>query len=160
MVGILLYISMLVPVSRAWMIMRKAGEGWGGERVMILSAECFAKSLFTILLFSSTEVDDMIRKSTNLLLTRTLSNCLQNVIKRKNVGLTEVGRGSGTGRQQGFGPLGFITAPSEMLLWSISIKYLVGNQKWNRVVLLCEARNTLPCGKEGVLLLLFILPLF
>ncbi|NXC68997.1 EXC6B protein, partial [Anhinga anhinga] len=42
---------------------------------------------------SSTEVDDMIRKSTNLLLTRTLSNCLQNVIKRKNVGLTEVGRG-------------------------------------------------------------------
>uniref|UniRef100_A0A8C9NNQ1 Exocyst complex component n=1 Tax=Serinus canaria TaxID=9135 RepID=A0A8C9NNQ1_SERCA len=39
---------------------------------------------------SSTEVDDMIRKSTNLLLTRTLSNCLQNVIKRKNVGLTEL----------------------------------------------------------------------
>uniref|UniRef100_A0A803Y0C8 Exocyst complex subunit EXOC6/Sec15 C-terminal domain-containing protein n=1 Tax=Meleagris gallopavo TaxID=9103 RepID=A0A803Y0C8_MELGA len=43
-----------------------------------------------ILLSSSTEVDDMIRKSTNLLLTRTLSNCLQNVIKRKNVGLTEL----------------------------------------------------------------------
>ncbi|KAM3937195.1 exocyst complex component 6B isoform 4-T4 [Leptodactylus fuscus] len=39
---------------------------------------------------SSTEVDDMIRKSTNLLLTRTLSNCLQNIIKRKNVGLTEL----------------------------------------------------------------------
>ncbi|XP_053258225.1 exocyst complex component 6B isoform X3 [Podarcis raffonei] len=39
---------------------------------------------------SSTEVDDMIRKSTNLLLTRTLSNCLQNVIKRRNVGLTEL----------------------------------------------------------------------
>ncbi|XP_032148084.1 exocyst complex component 6B isoform X4 [Sapajus apella] len=39
---------------------------------------------------SSTEVDDMIRKSTNLLLTRTLSNCLQNVIKRKNIGLTEL----------------------------------------------------------------------
>ncbi|KAM3831540.1 LOW QUALITY PROTEIN: exocyst complex component 6B [Vipera latastei] len=39
---------------------------------------------------SSTEVDDMIRKSTNLLLTRTLSNCLQNVIRRKNVGLTEL----------------------------------------------------------------------
>ncbi|XP_053560330.1 exocyst complex component 6B isoform X1 [Bombina bombina] len=39
---------------------------------------------------SSTEIDDMIRKSTNLLLTRTLSNCLQNVIKRKNVGLTEL----------------------------------------------------------------------
>ncbi|KAM6346327.1 exocyst complex component 6B isoform 2-T2 [Podargus strigoides] len=41
---------------------------------------------------SSTEVDDMIRKSTNLLLTRTLSNCLQNVIKRRNVGLTEDAR--------------------------------------------------------------------
>lgn len=40
--------------------------------------------------FSSTEVDDMIRKSTNLLLTRTLSNSLQNVIKRKNIGLTEL----------------------------------------------------------------------
>ncbi|KAH0515887.1 Exocyst complex component 6B [Microtus ochrogaster] len=40
--------------------------------------------------FSATEVDDMIRKSTNLLLTRTLSNSLQNVIKRKNIGLTEL----------------------------------------------------------------------
>ncbi|XP_077815373.1 exocyst complex component 6B isoform X12 [Macaca mulatta] len=39
---------------------------------------------------SSTEIDDMIRKSTNLLLTRTLSNSLQNVIKRKNIGLTEL----------------------------------------------------------------------
>ncbi|XP_077157470.1 exocyst complex component 6B isoform X2 [Paroedura picta] len=39
---------------------------------------------------SSTEVDDMIRKSTNLLLTRTLSSCLQNVIKRRNIGLTEL----------------------------------------------------------------------
>ncbi|KAL2774063.1 exocyst complex component 6B isoform 3 [Daubentonia madagascariensis] len=41
---------------------------------------------------SSTEVDDMIRKSTNLLLTRILSNSLQNVIKRKNIGLTEDAR--------------------------------------------------------------------
>ncbi|XP_044518971.1 exocyst complex component 6B isoform X4 [Gracilinanus agilis] len=41
---------------------------------------------------SSTEVDDMIRKSTNLLLTRTLSSSLQNVIKRRNVGLTEDAR--------------------------------------------------------------------
>ncbi|XP_055522293.1 exocyst complex component 6B-like [Leucoraja erinacea] len=39
---------------------------------------------------SSTEVDDMIRKSTNLLMTRTLSNCLQNVIKKQHVGLTEL----------------------------------------------------------------------
>ncbi|XP_037116146.1 exocyst complex component 6B isoform X1 [Syngnathus acus] len=39
---------------------------------------------------SSTEVDDMIRKSTNLLLTRTLSNCLHYAIKKKNVGLAEL----------------------------------------------------------------------
>nr|XP_032642985.1 exocyst complex component 6B-like [Chelonoidis abingdonii] len=39
---------------------------------------------------SSTEVDDMIRKSTNLLLTRMLSNCLQTVIKKRNTGLTEL----------------------------------------------------------------------
>lgn len=39
---------------------------------------------------SSTEIDDMIRKSTNLLLTRTLSHCLQYAIKKKNVGLAEV----------------------------------------------------------------------
>ncbi|MGH0155202.1 UNVERIFIED_CONTAM: hypothetical protein FKN15_041885 [Acipenser sinensis] len=40
----------------------------------------------------STEIDDMIHKSTDLLLARTLSNCLQNVIKRRNVGLTEDAR--------------------------------------------------------------------
>ncbi|MEQ2211908.1 hypothetical protein XENOCAPTIV_020157 [Xenoophorus captivus] len=34
----------------------------------------------------------MIRKSTNLLLTRTLSNCLQYAIKKKNVGLAEDAR--------------------------------------------------------------------
>ncbi|XP_062372395.1 exocyst complex component 6B isoform X2 [Sardina pilchardus] len=39
---------------------------------------------------SSTEIDEMIRKSTNLLLTRTLSNCLQYAIKKKNVGLAEL----------------------------------------------------------------------
>ncbi|XP_015199336.1 exocyst complex component 6B isoform X1 [Lepisosteus oculatus] len=39
---------------------------------------------------SSTEVDDMIHKSTNLLLSRTLSHCLQYAIKKKNVGLTEL----------------------------------------------------------------------
>nr|XP_061810641.1 exocyst complex component 6B-like isoform X3 [Nerophis lumbriciformis] len=41
---------------------------------------------------SSTEVDDMIRKSTNLLLTRTLSHCLHYAIKKKNVGLAEDAR--------------------------------------------------------------------
>lgn len=40
--------------------------------------------------FSSTEIDDMLRKSTNLLLTRTLSSCLQNLIKKPHIGLTEV----------------------------------------------------------------------
>ncbi|XP_065109721.1 exocyst complex component 6 isoform X1 [Paramisgurnus dabryanus] len=39
---------------------------------------------------SSTEVDDMLRKSTNLLLTRTLSSCLQNLIKKPHIGLTEL----------------------------------------------------------------------
>ncbi|XP_056612461.1 exocyst complex component 6B [Triplophysa dalaica] len=39
---------------------------------------------------SSTEIDDMIRKSTNLLLTRTLSHCLQYATKKKNVGLAEL----------------------------------------------------------------------
>ncbi|KAJ8013654.1 hypothetical protein DPEC_G00032050 [Dallia pectoralis] len=38
---------------------------------------------------SSTEIDDMLRKSTNLLLTRTLSGCLQNLIKKPHIGLTE-----------------------------------------------------------------------
>uniref|UniRef100_A0A8C5CVK4 Exocyst complex component n=1 Tax=Gadus morhua TaxID=8049 RepID=A0A8C5CVK4_GADMO len=45
----------------------------------------------TLLLpFSSTEIDDMLRKSTNLLLTRTLSGCLQNLIKKPHIGLTEL----------------------------------------------------------------------
>uniref|UniRef100_A0A672KSK9 Exocyst complex component n=1 Tax=Sinocyclocheilus grahami TaxID=75366 RepID=A0A672KSK9_SINGR len=42
------------------------------------------------LYFSSTEIDDMLRKSTNLLLTRTLSSCLQNLIKKPHIGLTEL----------------------------------------------------------------------
>lgn len=44
-----------------------------------------------MLITSSTEIDDMLRKSTNLLLTRTLSTCLQNLIKKPHIGLTEVG---------------------------------------------------------------------
>uniref|UniRef100_A0A3Q2DZP3 Exocyst complex component n=1 Tax=Cyprinodon variegatus TaxID=28743 RepID=A0A3Q2DZP3_CYPVA len=39
---------------------------------------------------SSTEIDDMLRKSTNLLLTRTLSSCLQNLTKKPHIGLTEL----------------------------------------------------------------------
>nr|XP_008113544.1 PREDICTED: exocyst complex component 6 isoform X1 [Anolis carolinensis] len=39
---------------------------------------------------SSTEIDDMLRKSTNLLLTRTLSSCLQNLIKKPHIVLTEL----------------------------------------------------------------------
>lgn len=107
----------------------------------------------------------MIRKSTNLLLTRTLSNCLQNVIKRKNVGLTEVGRGSGQTRvwdraTKGLWSLGipYSTFRGAGLEHSCEI-YLVGNQKWNHVVLLCEARNTL-WERGSFLLLLLILPVF
>ena len=39
---------------------------------------------------SQTEVDDMIRKSTNLLLTRTLSGCLTTLIQKRSVGLLEL----------------------------------------------------------------------
>ncbi|XP_075697119.1 exocyst complex component 6 isoform X1 [Rhinoderma darwinii] len=39
---------------------------------------------------SSTEIDDLLRKSTNLLLTRTLSSGLQNLIKKPHIGLTEL----------------------------------------------------------------------
>uniref|UniRef100_A0A8C5Y0A8 Exocyst complex component 6 n=1 Tax=Microcebus murinus TaxID=30608 RepID=A0A8C5Y0A8_MICMU len=39
---------------------------------------------------SSTEIDDMLRKSTNLLLTRTLSGCLLNLIRKPHIGLTEL----------------------------------------------------------------------
>lgn len=46
--------------------------------------------LYYMFFFSSTEIDDMLRKSTNLLLTRTLSSCLQNLIKKPHIGLTEV----------------------------------------------------------------------
>lgn len=42
--------------------------------------------------FSSTEIDDMLRKSTNLLLTRILSSCLLNLIRKPHIGLTEVRR--------------------------------------------------------------------
>ncbi|XP_023610678.1 exocyst complex component 6 isoform X1 [Myotis lucifugus] len=39
---------------------------------------------------SSTEIDDMLRKSTNLLLTRTLNSCLLNLIRKPHIGLTEL----------------------------------------------------------------------
>ncbi|XP_027263254.1 exocyst complex component 6 isoform X2 [Cricetulus griseus] len=39
---------------------------------------------------SSTEIDDMLRKSTNLLLTRILSSCLLNLIRKPHIGLTEL----------------------------------------------------------------------
>ena len=52
---------------------------------------CVLMCMFVpVCVHSSTEIDDMIRKSTNLLLTRTLSHCLQYAIKKKNVGLAEV----------------------------------------------------------------------
>ncbi|XP_012889777.1 PREDICTED: exocyst complex component 6 [Dipodomys ordii] len=39
---------------------------------------------------SSTEIDDMLRKSTNLLLTRTLNSCLLNLIRKPHIGLAEL----------------------------------------------------------------------
>ena len=47
--------------------------------------------MISTFVFSSTEIDDMLRKSTNLLLTRTLSSCLLNLIKKPHIGLTVVG---------------------------------------------------------------------
>jgi len=45
----------------------------------------------TYFVLSSTEVDDMIRKSTNLLLTRTLASGLESLVDKPSLGLTEVG---------------------------------------------------------------------
>jgi hypothetical protein len=39
---------------------------------------------------SQTEIEDMVRKSTNLLLTRTLSECLSSLIKKPNLGLLQL----------------------------------------------------------------------
>ena len=43
-----------------------------------------------LFVFSHTEIDDMIRKSTNLLLTRTLGSCLSSLIKRRGLTLLQV----------------------------------------------------------------------
>lgn len=43
-----------------------------------------------ILNFSQGEVDDMIRKSTNLLLTRTFTGCLSSVFRKPGLGLMQV----------------------------------------------------------------------
>ena len=53
--------------------------------------DCCCHCCAIVCVSSSTEIDDMLRKSTNLLLTRTLSSCLQNLIKKPHIGLTEVG---------------------------------------------------------------------
>lgn len=65
------------------------------EEIASAQSQTLSRSLrlciyYVCVFLSSTEVDDMIRKSTNLLLTRTLSHCLQYAIKKKNVGLAEV----------------------------------------------------------------------
>uniref|UniRef100_A0A9J8BG83 Exocyst complex component n=1 Tax=Cyprinus carpio carpio TaxID=630221 RepID=A0A9J8BG83_CYPCA len=57
--------------------------------IPVASPEEYQRIAVNPFLFS-TEIDDMIRKSTNLLLTRTLSHCLQYAIKKKNVGLAEL----------------------------------------------------------------------
>ena len=43
-----------------------------------------------LIFFSQTEKEDMVRKSTNLLLTRTLSGCLATLIKRPGLGLLQL----------------------------------------------------------------------
>lgn len=43
-----------------------------------------------MVIFSQGEVDDMIRKSTNLLLTRTFTGCLSSVFRKPSLGLTQV----------------------------------------------------------------------
>lgn len=56
----------------------------------ILGVPCCLIHMFSWPFSSSTEIDDMLRKSTNLLLTRTLNSGLQNLIKKPHIGLTEV----------------------------------------------------------------------
>ena len=43
-----------------------------------------------MLIFSQAEVDDMIRKSTNLLLTRSFSGCLASLFRRPSLALNQV----------------------------------------------------------------------
>ncbi|KAH7981782.1 hypothetical protein HPB52_001092 [Rhipicephalus sanguineus] len=45
---------------------------------------------FGVVPCSQTEVEDMVRKATNLLLTRTLGGCLSSLIKKPNVGLLQL----------------------------------------------------------------------
>lgn len=44
----------------------------------------------TLLFYSQAEVDDMIRKSTNLLLTRTFSGCLTSIFRKPSLALLQV----------------------------------------------------------------------
>ena len=58
-----------------------------GEGVSLFSLNWLINLFYSS---SHTEIDDMIRKSTNLLLTRTLSGCLSSLIKKPNLSLLQV----------------------------------------------------------------------
>lgn len=82
-----------------------------------------------VVFFSHTEIDDMIRKSTNLLLTRTLSGCLTSLIKKPNLSLLQVRHGFTEN-------LGIKTIMWVLDMWFWEAWKLIFQSKWMR-----KARN-------------------
>uniref|UniRef100_A0A4W3JN78 Exocyst complex component n=1 Tax=Callorhinchus milii TaxID=7868 RepID=A0A4W3JN78_CALMI len=74
------------PFPKRFPVSQSVPEIYKEFKEFIYASLKFSESLHR----SSTEIDDMLRKSTNLLLTRTLSGCLQNLIKKPHIGLTEL----------------------------------------------------------------------
>jgi len=61
-----------------------------GGGLLISAVWCFSALCCASLIFSRTEVDDMIRKFTNVLLTRTLGGCMASLIRRPSLTLLQV----------------------------------------------------------------------
>ncbi|XP_069756643.1 exocyst complex component 6-like isoform X5 [Narcine bancroftii] len=74
------------PFPKRFPVSQSVPEIYKEFKEFIYASLKFSESLHR----SSTEIDDMLRKSTNLLLTRTLSGCLQSLIKKPHIGLTEL----------------------------------------------------------------------
>ncbi|XP_062927788.1 exocyst complex component 6-like isoform X3 [Mobula hypostoma] len=74
------------PFPKRFPVSQSVPEIYREFKEFIYASLKFSESLHR----SSTEIDDMLRKSTNLLLTRTLSGCLQSLIKKQHIGLTEL----------------------------------------------------------------------
>uniref|UniRef100_UPI00398ED4D1 exocyst complex component 6 isoform X6 n=1 Tax=Pristiophorus japonicus TaxID=55135 RepID=UPI00398ED4D1 len=74
------------PFPKRFPVSQSVPEIYKEFKEFIYASLKFSESLHR----SSTEIDDMLRKSTNLLLTRTLSGCLQSLIKKQHIGLTEL----------------------------------------------------------------------